>query len=185
MTSEISKNRNRLITGLVILLVFFLLICYFLISFLFRKPEQPKLGNHSPVDTLAYCVAEPRGLCIVSFSQVVDGAMQINIQLPYDHYPEFVVIINRNGQDSTYECKPVENSVTGVVCTGASQIPGEILNFKIFSKEMETLLAEGNFAIIGIALFTPGPTSTGTLPVTETVTPEGTPPSYPNPTSYP
>ena len=185
MTSEISQSRNRLIAGLLILLVFFLLICYFLISFLFRKPEQPKIGSHSPVDTLTYCSEDQQRLCIVAFSQILDGDMQVNIQTPYTHFPEFVLTINRNGQESTYTCEPMENSAIGVVCTGASQAPGETLNFKIVSKSLGTLLAEGNFSIIGIALLTPGPTSTGTLSLTETVTPEGTPPSYPNPTSYP
>lgn len=201
MTSEMATSRNRLIAGLLILLVFFLLICYFLISSLFRKPEQPKIGSHSPVDTLTYCSEDQQGLCIVAFSQILDGDMQVNIQTPYTHYPEFVLTINRNGQESTYTCKPMENSAIGVVCTGASQAPGETLNFKIISKNLGTVLAEGNFPIIGIALITPESPSTETLQVTETVTVTETeivptyntptlvwtpsPPSFPNSTSYP
>lgn len=167
--------------GLLVLLVFVVLICYFLISFLFRKPEQPKIGSHSPVDTLAYCKPDQTGLCIVAFSQIVDGAMQINIQTPYTHYPEIVLKINRNGQESTYPCEPMDTLATGVLCTGASQTPGEVLNFKILSKSADELLAEGNFAIIGVAIFTPA----GAATATETPTETAFPPSYPNPTSYP
>ena len=207
MTPEISTSRNRLIAGLLVLLVFVIVICYFLISFLPRKPEQPKIGTHSPTDTLAYCQPEQTGLCVVAFSQVIDGAMQVNIQTPYTHYPEIILKISRNGQESTYECKPMDTLATGIVCLGASQTPGEVLNFKIISKSMGTLLAEGNFAIIGIALFTPEAAATATETPTETLTPTETvlftdtpaatrlntptptgtrgPPSYPNPTSYP
>ena len=201
MSSEISTSRNRLIAGLLILLAFFLVLCYFLISFLFRKPEQPKIGSHSPVDTLTYCSEDEQGLCIVAFSQVMDGEMQVNIQTPYTHFPEFILAINRDGQESTYACEPMENSAIGVVCTGASQPPGETLNFKVISKSLGTLLAEGNFSIIGIALLTQESPLTVTVEVTETVTetaiaptfntptPVWTPSpnvtSYPNPTSYP
>lgn len=201
MTSEISTSHNRWIAGLLLLLVFVVLICYFLISFLFRKPEQPKIGNHSPVETLTYCKPEQTGLCIVAFSQIVDGAMQVNIQTPYTHYPEIVLKINRNGQESTYECKPMDTLATGILCIGASQAPGEILNFRIIATSTGALLAEGNFAIIGIALFTPEGAVTATETLTETLTPTETPfvpqfntstptgtafpPSYPNPTSYP
>lgn len=199
MASEISTSRNRLIAGLLFLLVFVILICYFLISFLLRKPEQPKIGSRSPVDTLAYCRPDQTGLCIVTFSQVVDGSMQVNIQTPYTHYPEIVLKISRNGQESTYECKPMDTLATGVLCTGASQTPGEVLNFKIISKSTDALLAEGNFAIIGIAIFTPEGAATETMTPTETLlptdtpfvpqfntpTPTASPPSYPNPTSYP
>jgi hypothetical protein len=201
MAPEISTNRNRVIAGLLALLVFVILICYFSISFLFRKPEQPKIGTHSPVGTLAYCRPEQTGLCIVAFSQVVDGGMQVNIQTPYTHYPEIVLKINRNGQESTYVCEPMATLATGVLCIGASQTPGEVLNFKIISKSTDELLAEGNLAIIGIALLTPegGVTETMTptetleatetpfVPLFDTPTPTGTelPPSYPNPTSYP
>jgi hypothetical protein len=207
MTPEILTSRNRLIAGLLVLLVLVIVICYFLVSFLFRKPEQPKIGTHSPIDTLAYCQPEQTSLCVVAFSQVIDGAMQVNIQTPYTHYPEINLKITTNGQESTYECKPMDTLATGIECIGASQTPGEVLNFKIISRSTGTLLAEGNFAIIGIALFTPAGAATSTETPTETVTPTETllvtdtplaprfntptptgtrvPPSYPNPTSYP
>jgi hypothetical protein len=93
----------------------------------------------------------------------------------------------------------MDTPATNIQCVGASQAPGEILNFKIISKEQGALIAEGDFAIIGIALYTPEPASTATIPVTATATATPTapqfhtltpvrtasPPSYPNPTSYP
>jgi hypothetical protein len=80
---------------------------------------------------------------------------------------------------------------------------GEVLQFSIFSLKEDVLLAEGNFAIIGLALGTPEVASSPTIGTpstpspTEVVilqTPTGVrltptrtptlPPSYPN-TSYP
>ncbi len=196
MASELITSRNRLIAGLIILLVVFILICYFLITLFPLRKEPPKIGQHALVETFAYCDAEHHGLCVVSFSQDRDGGMQINIQTPYAYYPEIVVKIEHNGEESTYECQRVDPASPGMLCTGAPQVLGEVLQFKVISKNWGTLLAEGEFAIIGLALFTPEPVLTTTLQVTgtATVTPVFTtstppwtasPPSYPNPTSYP
>ena len=200
MSSEVIANQNRLIAGLVILLVLVVLVLYLLIASLQRRTEQPQVGRRSPVDALTYCGAQENQLCIISFSQQVDGGMQINFRTPFAFYPEFVVIINYNGEESTYVCERVEANSTEVVCTGKPQIPGEVMEFKVFSKNWGNLIAEGNFAIIGIALFTPEVEGTATLEgfgtgtPTETITPTFVPrfntptptitPSYPNP-SYP
>lgn len=175
------------------------LILYFVVQLARGREEQPQVDHRSPVDALTYCGAEQGVLCIISFSQQVDGAMQIDIQTPYAFYPEFIVTINHNGQESAYACERVEATSTAVTCTGASQVPGEVMEFKVFSKNWGTLLAEGSFAIIGIALLTPEVEFTATLEGLTTVTPTETltvvptlasrfntltPPSYPNP-SYP
>ena len=82
----------------------------------------------------------------------------------------------------------------GVTCAGVSQVPGEILQFKVISIEDGVLLAEGKFQIIGIAISTPEdmltPTETATPFQTETpiLTPvlptQGISTATP-PTSYP
>jgi hypothetical protein len=123
--------------------------------------------------------------------------MTVNLQVPRIFYPEFVLVINRFGVESPYKCKETEGVSMGVTCSGASQVPGETLQFKVISKENGLLLAEGKIQIIGIAISTPAeltPTATTTELPTETpmMTPGPTqifstptaPTSYPN-FSYP
>jgi hypothetical protein len=201
MASITLTNRNGLIAGLVILLVLVGVILYSLFHFGTQRPGQPQVGHRSPIDALTYCGVEQNKLCIISFSQNVDGGMQINFQTPFAFYPEFIVKITHNEEEITYECERVEATSTAFVCTGKPQVPGEVMEFKVFSKNWGNLLAEGRFAIIGIALLTPVGESTATMagfgtgtpletltvtPPFDTPTPMPTAltPSYPNP-SYP
>jgi hypothetical protein len=183
MSSDIQTHRNRWIAGLLILFIFILLAVVFGNLFLQNRAEGsgPRIGHRSPIDALAYCGAEDRELCIVSFSQILDGGMQVNIQTPRVFYPQIILIINRYGVESIYECQKVEPLANRVVCEGPPQAPGEVLQFKVIFKEQGILVAEGKFSIIGIAISTPEIHSTATLETPTRTTP-GT--SYPNP-SYP
>jgi len=200
MSTSTFTNRNRWIAQLVILLVIALLLLYFVITFALREKGGPQIGHRSPIASLTYCGAEQEKLCIVSFSQLVDGGMQVNFQTPYAFYPAFLLKISNREAESTYTCERVESTSTSVVCTGAPQVPGQVLRFTVISKKSGTIVAVGEFAIIGIALFTPAVEGTGTIEVTlvtptnlptvtpafNTATPTQTLPgtSYPNP-SYP
>lgn len=195
MSLDIRTNRSRWIAGLLILVIFILLAVVFVVQFIQKRAEGsgPRVGHRSPIAALAYCGAEDRELCIVSFSQIIDGGMQVYIQTPRVFYPPIILVINRYGVESTYECQKVEPLANRVVCEGAPQAPGEILQFKIIFKEQGTLVAEGKFAIIGIAISTPAVIPTATLTGTPTATPTGAPtrrtptPSRttPSPSSYP
>ena len=96
--------------------------------------------------------------------------MLVNFQVPRLFYPEFVLVINRFGVETPYECKEAKGISMGVTCAGASQVPGEILQFKVFSIKDGTLLAEGKFPIIGIAISTPEEILTPTGTAFETPT---------------
>jgi len=193
--SDTRTYRNWLIAGLVILIILTAICVYSAITFLPRKQERPQLEHRYPIPTLTYCGAESDELCIVSFSQEVDGGLQVVFQTPSRFFPDFLLKINRNGEESTYACQRTEANPTNVICTGKSQAPGEILQFRVFYKNANTPFAEGNIVIIGIALVTPEAISTATVEtpfITETPTELPTPmplprtptPSYPNP-SYP
>ncbi len=195
-------NRNWLIIGLVILLAVATLV-FSILRLLSRRVDRPQLGHRTPIAELAYCGTDLNQLCIVSFTQSIDGSLQVNFQIPDFFYPDFILAINNNGQESTYACERGDNRFTTVICRGASQVPGQTLEFQAISKDSGTLLAEGSFAIIGIALVTPEAASTATVQSTETPTETETPtptlplfktptatlmptvPAYPNPTSYP
>src|SRR5690349_23749535 len=111
-------NRNWLITGLVIAIAFVILIVYFVSTLVSRKTERPQLGHRSPAGTLEYCGSDLKRLCIVSFSQNPDGSLQVNFQIPSSLYPDFILTINNNGQESIYGCQPDEDGFTIVICIG-------------------------------------------------------------------
>ena len=194
MSTDIQTSRNRLIAGIAILVILLLAAVIFLLSSIRQRAEAPPIGHRSPVDSLDYCGPDDRHLCVVSFSQIVDGDMQVNIHTPRVFYPKFILLINRFGVESTYECSKANPLSYNAECFGPPQIPGEVLQFKIVFKEQGTLVAEGKFAIIGVALSTPEVSSTLTPggPITETPTgstvlPNRTPmqTSTPMPTSTP
>lgn len=199
MSADTHTNWSRWIAGILVAVVLLILVFFSVIRSSLGRAGEPQVGHRSPVARLAYCSPQDDKLCIVSFSQVEDGAMQVNFQVPHPFFPEFILVIDRYGVESSYECQRAEGLTTRVTCSGAPQVPGEILQFKVISKSRGRLLAEGKFSIIGIALSTleiiPIPTlgeATGTPTVTPTGTPLRTPtpvrtapsPSYPNP-SYP
>ena len=132
--------------------------------------------------------------------------MLVNLLIPASNYPDFYLTISDGEVVNSYECEQVEDFPTNVYCTGAEMHPGEPLQFNIIALEDETILAEGNFAIIGLQLPNPAEEATETALATETFDSFGTPtpllldfltpsptlrvtatrtPSYPNPTSYP
>ena len=188
-----------MIAGIAVLVILLLVAVIFLLFSVRQRAEAPRIGHRSPVASLDYCGPDDRKLCVVSFSQLVDGDMQVNIHTPRVFYPKFVLIINRYGVESTYDCRKEDLLSRNAECFGPSQVPGEVLQFKVVFKEQGTLVAEGKFAIIGIALSTPEisatttpeelatetPTRSPVLP-TRTPMPTRTAPvtSYPNP-SYP
>jgi hypothetical protein len=199
MSIDIQTSRNRLIAGIAVLVILLLAAVIFLLSSIRQRAEAPPIGHRSPVASLDYCGPDDRKLCVVSFSQIVDGDMQVNIHTPRVFYPKFVLLINRFGVESTYECSKENPLSHNAECFGPPQIPGEVLQFKIVFKEQGTLVAEGKFAIIGVALSTPEISSTSTpeeliteTPTLSPVLPNRTPipthtvpvTSYPNP-SYP
>ena len=210
MSEDIRTQQRWLIAVVAILALVLILVIVALIRSIRPQDGDPRIGHRSPAARLAYCIPQDPNLCIVSFDQMEGGDMLVNFQVPRLFYPEFVLVINRFGVETPYECKEAKGISMGVTCAGASQVPGEILQFKVFSTKDGTLLAEGKFPIIGIAISTPEEilTPTGTafetptgvttetpagltpvptqiLPTTIVSTQEFSTPTSSSPTSYP
>jgi len=204
MSSDARHQQRWLVTVVILLVILLILVVAGLIRSIPRRSSDPssQIGHRSPAAKLTYCQPEDTQLCVVSFGQIEGGDMLVNFQLPSAIYPPFTLVINRFGVESVYQCARTRGFLRGMTCRGAPQTPGEILQFKVLAQKDGTLIAEGKFAIIGIAISTPedlstgtstaSPTAspteltpfpTGTLPAMETPTP-GFPTLSP-PTSYP
>ncbi len=206
VSKEDSVNRKRLIAGFAILAALVILIV-----FVKWRMGQPQANHRSPVSKLAYCSSSDIKPCIVSFSLDSDRNMLVNVLTPGPSFPSFYLKIRQSKDESIYECQKAEKFPANVYCTGDEMRPGQVLQFMIISKNEDTLLAEGSFAIIGLALATPEfalPTSsdeptasptqglvietaapTKSTPRPPTPPPSTSSPSYPNPSysnpSYP
>lgn len=196
MSADLHNQQRRLFAGVAILVILLIVVLVAVFRSIQHPGADPQIGYRSPAARLSYCAPQDTRLCVLSFGQVIGGDMQIHFKIPRTLYPEFSLIINRFGVESIYECKGKKGTFNAVTCTGPSQVPGEVLQFKVISIKQGTLLAEGKFSIIGIALSTPEFFFTDTPEPTPTVGPSETPtgtlptpsypnPSYPNPTSYP
>ena len=118
--------------------------------------------------------------------------MLVNVLTPGLSFPKFYMKIIHSKGENIYECEKVKKFSTSVYCIGEAMRLGEVLHFMLISVDGEVTLAEGQFAIIGLALSTPeillpSPTVDLTASATpggsKTPTPIRTPatPSYPNP----
>ena len=189
--------RNRWLTAAVILAVFIILLIYGLLWWQSRVPE---MGEREPIPALAYCSSNDARPCIASFGLDANGRMLVNVLTPGLSFPVFYLKIIYNEEENIYECKKLERFSTSVYCIGEAMRLGEVLQFMLISADGETTLAEGSFAIIGLALSTPefalsspelalvlSPTMDPTVSITpiglKTPAPIRTPatPSYPNP----
>ena len=122
--------------------------------------------------------------------------MLVDILVPSSAFPDFYLTIRKEGKEYRYECEKAEDFPTDVYCTGQEIFPGELLQFTLISNEDERVLAEGQFAIIGLLLSTPIAEAFEPAPPTappaefptpiflEVLTPTASTPTTPTP-SYP
>ena len=182
-------NRNRLMLVSVVLAVFIILLIY---GLLWWQSRQSGTGQRSLISDLGYCSSNNARPCITSFSLDSDGNMLVNVLTPGLSFPKFYMKIIHSKGENIYECEKVKKFSTSVYCVGEAMRLGEVLHFMLISVDEEATLAEGQFAIIGLALSTPefalpSPTVDLTASATpgglKTPTPIRTPatPSYPNP----
>ena len=187
--TEAGVNRNRWLTAVVVVAVLIILLIY---GLLWWQSREPGMGEREPIPALAYCNSNDDRPCMASFSLDPHGKMLVNVLTPGLSFPAFYLKIIHSDGENVYECEKLKRFSTSVYCTGEAMRLGETLQFLLISVDEEVTLAEGSFAIIGLALSTPGfaelsPTVDLTASATpgglRTPTPIRTPstPSYPNP----
>lgn len=192
-------NQKRLILGISIPALLIILIISGLALFKEWQSRQAHVDRRFPLQRLGYCNSDQVTPCIVSFSLDSNGKMLVNFLTTGAFYPDFYLKIKQDEEQHIYGCRKVNKFATSVYCIGAALPLGEVFQFSIFSIKEDVLLAEGNFAIIGLALGMPEIASAPTLgtPLTPSLTEglllqtptlvQGTPistptlsPSYPN-----
>lgn len=149
-------NRNRLIAGLGILAVVGILVVWGLVSLWVKwNARTPEAHYRIPVSKLLYCDSNQDRPCVVSFGIDANGNMLVNMLLD-PSFPDFYLKIIRNKGESLYECQQVKGfPTTNAYCTGEQVQPGERPQLMLVAKNKDTVLAEGSFVIIGLALSTP------------------------------
>lgn len=188
-------NRKQwIIAGIIVLL----LVVGFLILPRAGSGTPQASDNDASAAELGYCADEQAKPCVVSFSADARDNMIISLLLPDRSFPPFYLRITRGSAETTYACQRLTGAVNNAYCYGPKQPPGERLTLKLISTGSETLLAQGDLSIIGLAFPTlgiafptpqeaptalliesPSPTASLLLPL-----PTPSLPSYPGP-SYP
>jgi len=187
-------NRKRLIQGISVSVLLILIISG-LALFKGWQSRQVYVGQRFPLQRLAYCSSDQVTPCIVSFSLDSNGKMLVSFLTTGAFYPDFYLKIKRGEEQHIYGCQKVNKFATSVYCIGATLPLGEVFQFSIFSIKEDVLLAEGDFAIIGLAIGTPIVFASPTLGTASTPSPTEevflqTPTATPRftltpPTSYP
>ena len=147
-------NRPRLILGTSIAVLLILIVSGVVWS-QGRQSRQAEVSRRSPLQRLGYCSSDQVRPCVVSFSLVSDGKMLVNFLTTGAFYPDFYLKIKQGDVQHIYGCHKASTFATSLYCTGAALPLGQVFQFSIFSLKEDVLLAEGDFAIIGMAIGTP------------------------------
>jgi hypothetical protein len=163
-------NRKRLILGISITILLILIISG-VAWFKGKQSGQAEVSRRFPLQRLGYCSSDQVTPCIVSFSLDSDGKMLVNFLTTGAFYPDFYLKIKQGDVQHIYGCRKASTFATSVYCTGAALPLGQVFQFSIFSLKEDVLLAEGDFAIIGIAIGTPAIASSPTVGTPATPSP--------------
>jgi len=149
-------NRKQLIIGGVVIVFAVLLTLGVTISVVvwdkLNAPKEATGQQTSVVPDLPYCSEDDVKPCVVSFGVDVNDNMIVNILVPDLTYSRFYLKITHNEIENVYKCVRVRASLYSAYCTGKKMSPGMTLHLMLISEKDDTLLAEGNLSIIGLAL---------------------------------
>jgi hypothetical protein len=195
--------RSRIILAMTVGVIL-LLIPALLFTFILRSTRTT--STPTPPIKFEYCEAEPDALCILSFGRDGAGQAIINFFVPEKKFPDFYLIIKKAGTASRYECIRNKQIKTSVFCSGEALSLKQTIQVDIHANDDDRLLATGTFLLEAFLVSTPLAVSSGTVTtleeptetmeimetstfedseITETLPPEASETSYPNPTSYP
>jgi hypothetical protein len=147
-------NRKPLILGISIAVLLILIISGVVWS-QGRQSRQAEVSRRFPLQRLGYCSSDQVTPCVVSFSLDSNGKMLVNFLTTGAFYPDFYLKIKQGDVQHIYGCRKASTFATSVYCIGAALPLGQVFQFSIFSLKEDVLLAEGDFAIIGMAIGTP------------------------------
>jgi hypothetical protein len=165
-------NRKQLVIGGIIIAFMVFITLFISIAVVvwnrWNAPSDVTNPQTSAVDGLPYCSDEEVKPCVVSFGVDEKDNMLANLLVPTT-YSRFYLKITYNGTQNVYKCVRVGASLYSAYCVGEKVPPGETFHLMLFAEEDDTLLAEGELSIIGLAfpnigVVTVTPQDTATLP---------------------
>lgn len=116
-----------------------------------RADVPAESGQSITVPLLGYCTADQYKPCIVSFSTDAWDNMLISLLLPDRSFPPFHLLVVRGESEISYACQRLTGVANNAYCAGPKLPPGESVTLKLLSNDDDTLLAQGDLAIIGLA----------------------------------
>ena len=123
---------------------------------LFNKNSESGQTPGQPVIEIAYCnVNSQAELCIASFGTENENKSLVNFITTDPSFPDFDLKITRDGVQSAYECRQVEDFPTSIYCVGEKISLGETIELQVLSRDDEHLIAKGVLNISFLALSTP------------------------------
>ncbi len=176
------KNQDTIIPAIFISLT--ILVIAGCTSFLNKKPGPEQLYDQ-PIIDIAYCKFNlPSKLCIASLGVENGNKTLVNFTTTDPSFPDFDLKVQRDGNQSNYECQRVEGFPTSIYCIGEKISLGDTIEMEVFSKTEKYLIAKGNLNISFLALSTPITVLTTKISITSSTlqatpsqvsTPGGTP----------
>jgi hypothetical protein len=156
-------NSQRVLAGIFLVVTFMILIgTGFVLQGRDWKNSQPRTGERQPLPVLGYCTAGGPRPCILYFSRDAAGKMAIHVQAESAFPPLFYLKVRSAEAENVYECRKDGGLSTTLTCRGEAMPVGETLQIAMLSADDDSVLAEGQLPIIGLALATPEPAATPT-----------------------
>ena len=147
-------NRKQLVIGGIIIAFMVFITLFIAIAVViwdtWDAPSNAASPQTSAVDGLPYCSDEDVKPCVVSFGVDEKDNMLVNLLVP-SSYSRFYLKISHNGMENVYKCVRVGASLYSAYCVGEKAPPGQAFHLLLFAEEDDTLLAEGDLSIIGLA----------------------------------
>ena len=154
-------NLNRSVVGLSILALSLVVLLSAPVVRREWNSRQPGIGRRQPVPSLGYCAPGQPRPCILSFRLDSAGDMVIDF-VTDSSVPDFHLQIRHENTLTSYQCRKDARFPTTASCFGKTMPVGEVLQFILRSKKDNSLLSEGQFSILGLALATPAFATTPT-----------------------
>jgi hypothetical protein len=147
-------NRKQWIAGAVLLAVLMILAAGSIIALNELKDKPGSIGHREPLPGFGYCSSKQIRPCVLAANSKPNGTTVISV-LVEPRLRNFYIKIGDEEKEYVYTCEKGERKSIYAFCTGKTMPVGKALSFLVISNKGDTVVASGNFPIVGLALATP------------------------------